>query len=114
MPARNRPQISVTGVLPTVATAAFLMLPASAAEAHATLQGTDPANGSVVGSVPAQIGLTFDHAPLALGSVIRVEDATGTDRADGSVTIVDNHVTQALKPGAPEAQIHCELAGCIH
>lgn len=80
------------------------MLPASAAEAHATLQGTDPANGSVVGSVPAQIGLTFDHAPLALGSVIRVEDATGTDRADGSVTIVDNHVTQALKPGAPEGK----------
>ena len=102
MPGRNRPQRTVTGVLLTIATAAFLMLPASAAEAHATLQGTDPADGSVVGSVPAQIGLTFDHAPLALGSVIRVEDATGTDRADGPVTIVDNHVTQALKPGAPE------------
>lgn len=104
MPGRNRPQRTVTGFLLTVATAAFLMLPITAAQAHATLQSSDPANGSVVGTVPAQIGLIFDHTPLALGSVIRVEDATGTDRADGPVSIVDNHVTQALKPGAPEGK----------
>lgn len=104
MPGRNRPQRTVTGFLLTIATAAFLMLPATAAQAHATLQSSDPANGSVVGTVPTHIGLTFDHTPLALGSVIRVEDAAGTDRADGPLSIVDNHVTQALKPGAPEGK----------
>jgi methionine-rich copper-binding protein CopC len=104
MPGRDRPQKAVKGFLLALCTAAFLMLPAIAAHAHATLQSSDPANGSVVADVPAQIGLTFDHTPLALGSVIRVEDATGTDRADGPVAVVDNHVTQAIKAGAPESQ----------
>lgn len=90
------------GVLITLATAAFLMLPTIAAQAHDTLESTVPANGSGVSTVPTQIGLTFDHTPLAIGSVIRVEDANGIDRADGPVAIVDNHVTQAITPGAPE------------
>lgn len=75
MPGRNRPQKTVTGFLLTVATAALLMLPSTAAQAHATLQSTDPANGSVVGTVPAQIGLTFDHTPnpaiAAVGSPLK-------------------------------------------
>ncbi|QDG88118.1 copper resistance CopC family protein [Pseudarthrobacter sp. NIBRBAC000502770] len=90
------------GVLMALATAAFLMLPTIAAQAHDTLESTVPAKGSVVRTVPTQIGLTFDHTPLAIGSVIRVEDANGIDRADGPVAIVDNHVTQAITPGAPE------------
>lgn len=104
MPNRTLPQKTVMRFLLTVATAAFLMLPATAAQAHDTLESTDPANGSVLGAVPAQIGLTFDHTPLAIGSVIRVQDAAGTDRADGPVAIVDNHVTQAIKTGAPEGK----------
>lgn len=98
---RYRAQKKVASFLLAVLTGAFLMLPAVAAQAHDTLQSTDPANGSTVGAVPAQVGLNFDHTPLAIGSVVRVEDATGTDRADGAATIVDNHVTQAIKPGAP-------------
>lgn len=101
---RYRAQKKVASFLLAAATGAFLMLPAAAAQAHDTLQSTDPANGSTVAAVPAQIGLTFDHTPLAIGSVIRVEDANGTDRADGPVAIIDNHVTQAIKPGAPEGK----------
>ncbi|GGI00759.1 copper resistance protein CopC [Arthrobacter liuii] len=78
------------------------MLPAIAAQAHNSIESTDPANGSVVGTVPADIGLTFDHTPLAIGSLVRVVDATGVDRADGPVMIVDNHVRQAVKADAPE------------
>jgi methionine-rich copper-binding protein CopC len=88
----------------TLATAALLMLPAAAAQAHDVLEATDPANGSTIRTVPAEIGLTFDHTPIAIGSVVRVEDATGTDQADGSVAIVDNHVTQAVKTDAPEGK----------
>ncbi len=54
--------------------------------------------------VPAKIGLIFDHTPIAIGSVVRVEDATGTDQADGPVVIVDNHVTQAVKADAPDGK----------
>jgi len=87
-----------------LATAASLMIPAAAAQAHDVLEATDPANGSTVRTVPAKIGLTFDHTPIAIGSVVRVEDATGTNQADGPVTIVDNHVTQAVKTDAPEGK----------
>jgi methionine-rich copper-binding protein CopC len=106
MKRRNRYGTKTTamGVLLALATAAFLMLPTIAAEAHDTLESTVPANGSVVRTVPTQIVLTFDHTPLAIGSVIRVEDANGIDRADGPVAIVDNRVTQAIIPGAPEGK----------
>jgi methionine-rich copper-binding protein CopC len=80
------------------------MVPAAAAQAHDVLETTDPASGSTVRTVPAKIGLTFDHTPIAIGSVVRVEDTTGTDQADGPVVIVDNHVTQAVKADAPEGK----------
>ena len=101
---RHRPGGRLARGLLTLATAAILMIPAAAAQAHDVLETTDPANGSTVRTVPANIGLTFDHTPIALGSVVRVEDATGTDQADGPVSIVDNHVTQAIKPDAPEGK----------
>jgi len=84
-----------------IVAAAFVLVPAAAAQAHDVLVGTDPVNGSVVATVPATIGLTFDHTPIAIGSVIRVQDATGADHSDGPVSIVDNHVTQAVKSDAP-------------
>jgi methionine-rich copper-binding protein CopC len=99
---RHGPGSRLARCLLTLATAAFLMVPAAAAQAHDVLEATDPANGSAVRTVPATVGLTFDHTPIAIGSVVRVEDATGTDQADGPVAIVDNHVTQAVKSGAPE------------
>jgi methionine-rich copper-binding protein CopC len=98
---RPAPRGPLARCLPVLATAAFLMIPAAAAQAHDALESTDPANGSAVSAVPAKIGLTFDHTPIAVGSAVRVEDATGTDQADGTVTIVDNHVTQAVKTDAP-------------
>ena len=88
-------------LLLTLATAAFLVLPAAAAQAHDALESSDPADGATVQSVPAKIGLTFDRTPIAINSIVRVEDSAGTDQADGAVEIVDNHVTQAVKAGAP-------------
>jgi hypothetical protein len=45
--------------------------------------------------------LTFSNTPLALGSEVLVKDESGTNQADGPVSIVDNHVSQAVKAGAP-------------
>lgn len=84
-----------------VGLAAALALPASAAQAHDVLESTNPANGSTVASVPASIVLTYDHTPIAIGTEILVKDATGANQADGPAQVVDNNVTQALKPGAP-------------
>ena len=84
-----------------LAMAACSLALAAPAQAHDVIESSDPANGSSVPAVPGQIGLTFDHTPMGIGSVVHVQDEAGTDQADGAVTIVDNHVTQAVKAGAP-------------
>ncbi|UKA70250.1 copper resistance CopC family protein [Arthrobacter sp. FW306-06-A] len=101
MKAQNKGRGWPARLLLTLATAAFLVLPSAAAQAHDALESSDPANGATIQSVPAKIGLTFDRTPIAINSIVRVEDSTGTDQADGAVDIVDNHVTQAVKAGAP-------------
>ena len=84
-----------------LAVAASTLALATPAQAHDVLESSNPADGSSVTAVPAQITLTFDHTPMGLGSVVHVQDANGTDQADGAVTIVDNQATQAVKAGAP-------------
>ncbi|KHL04406.1 copper resistance CopC family protein [Sinomonas humi] len=81
--------------------AAGLALPAAAAQAHDVLEATNPANGSTVAAVPDAVVLTYDHTPIAIGTEIQVKDAAGTNEADGAASVVDNNVTQAIKPGAP-------------
>lgn len=77
------------------------LVPVSPASAHDVLEGTDPADGSVVASVPAVVRLTFNNTPIALGSEILVKDANGANQADGPVSIVDDHVSKAVKADAP-------------
>ncbi|MEZ2391148.1 copper resistance protein CopC [bacterium RCC_150] len=74
---------------------------AAPALAHDVAESTSPANGSTVASVPDSVSITFNNRPLLLGSQIRVNDASGNDWADGPVEIVDNVVSQKLRPGAP-------------
>lgn len=88
-------------VVAVLGLAAGLALPAAAAQAHDVLEATSPANGSTVAAVPDSVVLTYDHTPIAIGTEIQVKDASGTNEADGAATVVDNNVTQAIKPGAP-------------
>ena len=101
---RRRPAAWLTRVLTVLAAAAFLLASSTPAQAHDSLESSNPASGSTVSAVPAKIELTFDHTPIAINSIIRIEDATGTDQADGAVSIVDNKVSQAVKAGAPEGK----------
>jgi methionine-rich copper-binding protein CopC len=91
-------------VLLALTTAAFVLASSAPAQAHDSLEASNPADGSTVSAMPTKIELTFDHTPIAINSIVRVEDATGTDQADGPVQIVDNQVSQPVKPGAPEGK----------
>jgi copper resistance protein C len=75
--------------------------PLSPAAAHDVIEAAEPADGSVVAAVLAAVRLTFNNTPIALGSEILVKDENGTNQSDGAVVIVDNHVAQAVKGGAP-------------
>ncbi|RAN74325.1 copper resistance protein CopC, partial [Bacillus sp. SRB_336] len=77
------------------------MIPAAAAQAHDVLEATTPSDGSTIGTVLEQITMMFNNTPTAIGSEILIKDGTGTNWANGPVDIVDQVVTQGIKPGAP-------------
>ncbi len=106
--ALSRPAVDRPTVLRAAATLAvallglvLLVLNAPGASAHNALIGTDPADGSTVGSAPEQITLTFNEPAQALGSEIVVTDPNGTTVSDGAVQLVDATVTQALTGDLP-------------
>ncbi|WP_309105674.1 copper resistance protein CopC [Arthrobacter sp.] len=84
--------------------AAAILLGAVPASAHDAAESSSPAQGATVPTPPEQISITFNNNPLALGSQVRVNDAAGTDWAEGDVEIVDNVASQKLKEGAPAGQ----------
>ncbi|MEV8146679.1 copper resistance CopC family protein [Arthrobacter sp. NPDC080073] len=92
---------AVAGFFLATLAAVLALVPVSPASAHDVLEGTEPANGSVVATVPSVVRLTFNNTPIALGSQILVRDANGTNQADGPVSIVDNVVSQAVKADSP-------------
>ena len=99
-PRRRQRKPLITALLSCL-TLAMLMLPVAAAQAHDVLEATNPANGSTVATVPGEIDMTYNNTPIAIGSEVLVKDSKGTNWAAGPVSIIDNHVTQAVKPGAP-------------
>jgi methionine-rich copper-binding protein CopC len=91
----------LSALMGAVVLAAVLLGAVSPASAHDTAESTSPAAGATVATPPEKVSVTFDHNPLALGSQILVNDAAGTNWADGPVEIVDNVAAQKLKSGAP-------------
>ena len=81
--------------------AAALLGAVAPASAHDAAESTSPASGATVAAPPEKVSVTFNKNPLALGSQMLVNDAAGTNWADGAVEIVDNVASQKLKPGAP-------------
>lgn len=68
-------------VVPLLALAAclFIALPAPAARAHASLVGTDPADGAVLEEAPSVITLSFNEAVQPVDDAIRLVDSDGRD-----------------------------------
>jgi copper resistance protein C len=98
---------SIRQLLTAVAAAvtfAVLLFAAGPASAHDAAEASSPSDGATVATPPAEVSITFNHAPLGLGSQVRVSDPAGTDWADGKVEIVDNVATQKLREGAPAGE----------
>jgi len=78
---------------------------ASPAHAHDELLGSDPAAGSAVDAVPAQLTLTFsaEIADDPGASVVEVTDADGASLSGGEPTVRDNVLTQPLDGDASGA-----------
>ncbi|MET8894739.1 copper resistance CopC/CopD family protein [Streptomyces albogriseolus] len=73
-----------TLVLLILAVAGALLAGAAPASAHAALTGSDPAQGAVVDTAPAQVSLTFSE-PVAVGDdSVRVLDPKGERVDEGS------------------------------
>jgi copper resistance protein C len=70
------------------------------ASAHDELISTDPADGSTVATMPAQLTLTFNLPTLNIGTAVQVT-GPGGDVATGKAAAVDDTVTQPLRADAP-------------
>ena len=78
---------------------AVLALSAGPAGAHGELQGTDPAKGASLGSVPDDVSLTLTEAP-GPGSTLEVTD--GCERAvAGRVSRDGSDLQASVKGGEP-------------
>lgn len=76
------------------------VLVATPASAHDELVSTDPASGSTVDALPAQLTLTFNESVSTEqgATEVKVTDAAGTDLAAAHPTVQDNNVvTQQLR-----------------
>ncbi|WLQ08452.1 copper resistance CopC family protein [Arthrobacter oryzae] len=83
---------------------AAVLTAAAPASAHDAAESSSPAQGATVAAPPETVSVTFNKAPLALGSQFQVKDAAGTDWAEGPVEIVDNVASQKLRTGAPAGE----------
>lgn len=108
-PARSARAVAVPAPAPRALAAlaavllalAAVLLTAGRADAHNSLLGTDPADGSTVDAPPASITLTFDQPAQSLGTEIVVLGPDGSAVSTGDAALVDNTVTQALSTGLP-------------
>ncbi|MCW2131021.1 copper resistance protein CopC [Arthrobacter sp. VKM Ac-2550] len=91
----------VTAVL---VAAAFVLFPAAGAQAHDELLSQTPEAGAVVETMPEELTLNFSNVPVALGSVVQIQDSSGTNWADGEVQITDTEVSQPIKADAPAGE----------
>ncbi|MFJ5926822.1 FixH family protein [Kitasatospora sp. NPDC092948] len=78
-----------------VAALALVLGGATAASAHATLESTDPAQGSVVPTAPAAVTLSFSEGVSLSADSVRVLDPRGTAVDDGKPEHVDGKASTA-------------------
>ncbi|WP_341869287.1 FixH family protein [Kitasatospora cineracea] len=78
-----------------VAALSLVLGGATAASAHATLEGTDPARGSVVAAAPGAVTLTFSEGVSLAADSVRVLDPQGKAVDDGKPEHVDGRSATA-------------------
>lgn len=80
-----------------ILTAAFALtlLVSSPAAAHTELVSSNPSEGSILATAPAEIVLTFTEPPLLEGSAISVKSDTGASSEAAPVTLVGSELHAA-------------------
>ncbi|QGN49702.1 copper resistance protein CopC [Micromonospora sp. WMMD558] len=95
----RRPPARLAGLAGALLCGLLLALgPAAPAHAHATLLGTDPADGAVLPSTPATVTLTFNEPVQVRAGAVRLLDATGAEQP-AAVRTVDTRVVLDVPPG---------------
>lgn len=90
-----------------LAAGVVLALVAAPAYAHDELKSSNPADGATVATPPAQVVLTFEEPPVALGAQVVVTGpdgsvSSGTPRLEGDDVIAD------VQPQAPAGRYTIE------
>ncbi|MDQ1128907.1 copper resistance CopC family protein [Microbacterium sp. SORGH_AS_0888] len=96
-PTRRLPR-SLAWIAAVALAGAAVLFGAQPASAHDTLISTDPAAGSTVQALPAQVTLAFNAVVLDEpgGTIVQVQDAAGTSLTAGDPVVSQNTVTQPL------------------
>ncbi len=87
-------------VATAAAAGALVLIGPSPAQAHAELLHTTPADKGSMPTAPAEVTLTFDEPPIALGTRVQVTGPAGIV-STGTPQIVGATVHQALLPDLP-------------
>ncbi len=99
---RVRTRRRLCGAVAAVLAVLAVLLGAGPASAHATLVSTDPAEGSVVATVPDVVTFTFDEPVNLTGDSVRVFDAAGdpvVSEAQARDTVVTADLPDRLDDG---------------
>jgi methionine-rich copper-binding protein CopC len=94
----SRARNSLTVLAAVLAAAAFVVAAPGTAQAHARLLRTSPTAGASLPSAPAEVVLTFDEPPLALGARVEVSGPDGVVVSAGLPRIIEANVHQTLEP----------------
>jgi copper resistance protein C len=87
-------------VVAVLAAAALVLVAAPGASAHDSLVSSSPADGQTVATVPDQVVLTMNEAPVSVGTRVVVSGPDG-EVQQGSPQLVKNTVRQTVSPGSP-------------
>lgn len=110
-PTPSTARVRATALLPRLslvlaALLAAFFATATPAAAHAALTASDPADGEVVATAPAQVSLSFSEGVAMNGDSIRVLDPRGTRVDTGELRNLCSGNTirygTALRPGLPD------------
>lgn len=87
-----------------VASIAFVFALAPPASAHTSLAESSPQDGSRIDTAPGQVALQFSIPILTQGANIVVQGPDGQQYQSGTPEIIDNKLTQPLKPLGPSGE----------
>lgn len=98
---RSRPTTRFRILIATIISIVFVLVSAPYVSAHTALKATSPQDGSKIDRAPEQIVLEFTLPIQTIGYRVVVLGPDGHEYQAGNPLIVDNELTQPLKPLGP-------------